>query len=416
MFETTYLGTTKLPSTTADEKRLAAYRMDVARVVRERDTTRPEYALAHPTLPLVTSLRAQLGTFASVRHVIVVGIGGSSLGLEALHATLATDEHPKLTVLDMITPAALTAVSTALRGVKKVSQVAVCIISKSGTTTETLANASVLLRLLEAQYGRDIHARVIYIGNPGTPLAKVAKKQGSHYLPMPAVVGGRFSVTTEVALVPLILLGHAVETIVAGMVKANDPVAEEAVAIRAAQLHAFVRAGYRHFNFFAFEARLYKLGCWYRQLFAESLGKATTRDGKPVKGGMVPTISTPVELHSVGQLYLAAFPGVLTEFVTVDDNGADYKIGPTSIAPHLKKFTLEEVSTALYGGVVSAYQAQGLPYRATVLSEDVPAALGYYLGAAMREVMYIAHLMNVDAFDQPNVELYKDKTRALLGL
>ncbi len=416
MFETTFAGTTKPPSTTADEKRLAGYRMEIARIIRERDDKRHEYALAHPTAELVSSLRTQLKTFKGLRHVVVVGIGGSSLGLEALHSALGADTQPKLTVLDMITPAALTAVTNELRAVKKVSQVAVCVISKSGTTTETLANASVLLRLLEARYGTAIHGQVIYIGNPGTALTKVAKKQGSHYLAMPAVVGGRFSVTTEVALVPLILLGHDVEAIVAGMRRASDPVAEEAIAARAVQLHAFLRAGYRHFNFFAFETRLYKLGCWYRQLFAESLGKATARDGKPVKVGMVPTISTPVELHSIGQLYLAAFPGVFTEFVSVDDNGVDYKIGPTTIAPHLKKFTLEEVSAALYGGVVGAYQGQGLPYRATVLAEDLASSLGYYLAAAMLEVMYLAHLMNVDAFDQPNVELYKDKTRTLLGL
>lgn len=416
MFETTFNGTVKLPSTASLEKQLAGYRVAVAGIIRERDTTRHEYVLAHPSLELVASLRTQLKTFKGLRHVVVVGIGGSSLGLEALHTALVSDEQPRLTVLDMITPAAITALAKELAGVKKVSQVAVCVISKSGTTTETLANASVLLRLLDAQFGAAIHSQVVYIGNPATALSKVAKKQGSLYVSMPAAVGGRFSVATEVALVPLILLGHDVEAMVAGMAKASDPVAEEAVAARAVQLYAFMKAGYRHFNFFAFEARLYKLGCWYRQLFAESLGKATTRAGAPVKVGMLPTISTPVELHSIGQLYLARFPGVFTEFVSVDDNGPDYKIGPTSIAPHLKKFTLEEVSAALYGGVIGAYQAQGLPYRATVLAEDLASSLGYYLAAAMLEVMYLAHLMDVDAFDQPNVELYKDKTRELLGL
>jgi len=416
MFETTFSGNTQLPRTAPDEKRLATYRLEVARITRERDSSCHEYALAHPTPQLVTSLKEQLKVYKGMQHVIVVGIGGSSLGLEALHTALVTAGQPKLTVLDMITPAALTEVSAELKSVKKTSQVVICIISKSGTTTETLANASVLLRLLEGQYGAAIHAQVLYLGDPGSPLAKIAKKLGSRYISMPPVIGGRFSVMTEVALVPLMLLGHNVDAIVQGMVLASEAVAEEAVAQRALLLHAFMKMGYRHYNFFAFEARLYKLGCWYRQLFAESLGKALTRDGKPVKVGMVPAVSTPVELHSIGQLYLSGFPGVFTEFVSVDDNSLDYKIGPTKIAPQLKKYTLEEVSAALYGGVVGAYQAQGLPYRATVLSEDLATSLGYYMAAALREIMYVAHLIDVDAFDQPSVELYKVKTRELLGL
>jgi glucose-6-phosphate isomerase len=416
MFETTFTGSVKLPSTATDEKRLASYRVDVARCIRERDDTRHEYALAHPTLALVDSLRDRLRGFRGVRHVIVVGIGGSSLGLEALHSALLTTGQPTLTVLDMITPAAVTAVCEELKKVKKVSQVAVCVISKSGTTTESLANASVLLRLLNERFGQEIHGQVIYIGNAGTPLAQVAKKHGSLFIAMPNIVGGRFSVTTEVGLVPLLLLRHPVEAIVSGMNTVHDPVVEQAVATRALQLHAYLKAGYRHFNFFVFEKRLYGLGSWYRQLFAESLGKELTRSGKPVRVGMVPTITTPVELHSIGQLYMAGFPAVFTEFVSVDDNRLDYRIGPTKIAPHLKKFTLEEVSAALYGGIIAAYQARNLPYRATVLAEDLASSLGYYMAAAMLEIMYVAELMEVNAFDQPNVELYKSKTRELLGL
>jgi len=77
---------------------------------------------------------------------------------------------------------------------------------------------------------------------------------------------------------------------------------------------------------------------------------------------------------------------------------------------------MEEVGAALYGGVVAAYQERNLPYRATVLSENLPYSLGYYMACAMRETMYMAHLLNVDAFNQPNVELYKSKTREILGL
>lgn len=416
MFQTHFDAKAR-PATAKEEKQLAAYRVEVARVVRERDAAAPEYSLAYATPEVVANVRAVTKRFKGLRRVIVVGIGGSSLAIEAVHDALrAAGNGATLSVLDMITPSALTALEESLVGVKKVKQLAVCVVSKSGTTTETLANASVLLKMLEGRFGPEVHSQVLYIGDPDTPLTKVAKKLGSEYIAMPKVIGGRYCVGTEVGLIPLALLGHDIESFTRGFVAAGEPGAEEATAASAVHLFSYLKASYRHYNFFAFEARLYKLGCWYRQLTAESLGKEKDRAGKMVTIGFLPTISTPVELHSIGQLYLSGFPGVYTEFVSVDDNNVDYKIGPTKLAPHLSKFTLEQVGAALYGGVVGAYQERGLPYRATVLSEDLPYSLGYYMASAMRETMYLAHLMNVTAFDQPNVELYKIKTRELLGL
>ncbi|MBY0309887.1 hypothetical protein K2Q16_01940 [Patescibacteria group bacterium] len=416
MFQTRFDAKAR-PTTLKDEKRLAAYRVEVARVIRERDAAKPEFSLAYVHDDVLRAVRTVTKRFAGVRHVIVLGIGGSSLGVEAVHSALKNSATaPVLTVLDMITPSALTALEETLLSIKKVKQLAVCVMSKSGTTTETLANASVLLRMLEGRFGAAVHEQVLYVGDPGTPLAKVAKKLGAEYISMPTVIGGRYSVGTEVGLIPLALLGHDIEAFAQGFVSASEPGTEEGTAASAVHLFSYVKAGYRHYNFFAFEARLYKLGCWYRQLAAESLGKETDKAGKPVKLGFLPTISTPVELHSVGQLYLSNFPGVYTEFVSIDDNSVDYKIGPTKLAPQLAKFTLEQVGAALYGGVVGAYQERSLPYRATVLSENLPYSLGYYMASAMRETMYLAHLMNVSAFDQPHVELYKIKTRELLGL
>lgn len=416
MFQTHFDAPTLKKPRSDDEKRLAAYRIELARIAREHDSSCHEYALVHAAnSDVVSAVRGATKHYKGIKHVIVVGIGGSSLGLEAVHNVLG-EQGSALTVLDMIDPQAITTLTATLSKIKKVSQLAICLISKSGTTTETLANSAVVLRMLEAQYGEAVYKQLICIGDPGTPLAKTTKKLGATYIAMPVHIGGRYSVGTEVALVPLALLGHDIEAFTEGIKAAGEPGAEEATAASALRLASYLRGGYRHYNFFAFEQRLYKLGAWYRQLAAESLGKHSDRDGKPFTLGWVPTISTPVELHSVGQLYLSGFPGVYTEFVSIDDNAADYKVGPTKLAPQLKKFSLTEIATALYGGVVGAYQAQGLPHRATVLSDNLPYALGYYMASAMRETMYIAHIFNVNAFDQPSVELYKEKTRSLLNL
>lgn len=416
MFQT-FFDPKQTPIKSADEKRLANYRTQVGQVIAVGDQSRHEYSLAHTTQALVESLSADLAPLQKrLKRVVVVGIGGSSLGLEALHAAVPATGGPELTVLDMVTPAALAAVELDIAKCTRREQIVVCVISKSGATTETLANASVLLRMLVDKFGEEAYQQVIYIGDTGTPLQSVAKKTGGRYITMPKIIGGRYSVATEVGLVPLILLGHPVAQFVAGFNSAQTPEVEEEVAKSALRIYGQMTAGMRHYNFFAFEARLYKLGCWYRQLVAESLGKAIDRSGKPVKYGFVPTITTPVELHSIGQLYFSGFPGVFTEFVSVDDDGVDYRVGPSKLAPHLKKFTLEEIQAGLYSGVVAAYKAKNLPYRATLLSHDLPEALGRYMAFAMLETMYIAELLNIDAFDQPNVELYKEKTREVLGL
>jgi len=161
---------------------------------------------------------------------------------------------------------------------------------------------------------------------------------------------------------------------------------------------------------------LAKLGAWYRQLQAESLGKDTDRAGKSFRQGMVPTISTAVELHSIGQLYLSGFAGVYTDFVTFDDDTVDFSIRKQGLAATWAGFTAQEIATAIYGGVIQAYQAKQLPYRTTVFDEDVLYSLGMFMAARMRETMYVADLLNLDAFDQPHVELYKQKTKAILGL
>lgn len=416
MFQT-HFDPVPVPVKPADEKRLDAYRTEVEDVLLQRDVTRHEYALVHTTPELIAQLEVTLSPLRKrLRHLVVVGIGGSSLGFEALTAALPATNGPTLTVLDMITPATVDAVAARISKCTRAEQVVVCVISKSGATTETLANAAVVVRILADKFGEAAYRQVVYVGDPGTRLQAVAKKTSGQFFAMPAIVGGRYSVATEVGLVPLLLLGYPVADFVTGISEVHEAEVEAEVAQRALRLYSRLTAGLRHYNFFAFESRLYKLGCWYRQLTAESLGKATDRVGKPVKYGFVPTITTPVELHSIGQLYFSGFPGVFTEFVSIDDDGVDFKVGPTKLAPDLKKFTLEEIQTGLYRGVIAAYEAKGLAYRATVLSENVAKALGRYMAMAMLETMYVAHLLNVDAFDQPNVELYKEKTRAVLGL
>ncbi len=396
-------------------KTLATYRSEVTKVVETGNTKRPEYSLVHAKDPELQALLGDLQKqYAKVKHVILVGIGGSSLGVEAVHAVLPSTKT--LTVVDTISPHQLKKLLSTLKSVKSVKDIAVCIVSKSGGTGEVLVNAGMLMQELTKQYGEAVYQQTILIGNPKTILQTTAKRWKALFVPMPVIVGGRYSIGTEASLVPLALLGHDVDSFMSGLLDANETDLEDITAANAARLYQYIAKGYVHYNFFAFETRLATLGGWYRQLFAESLGKRTDIKKQPVTKGMLPTISTAVELHSIGQLYLSGSKGVYTDFVTFDDDESDMPIPKSGLSKDFARFTALEVATAIYGGVMGAYQDQNLPYRTTIFTEEMAYSLGLFMAMRMREVMYVAALMEVNAFDQPNVELYKQKTKAILGL
>ncbi|MCD5381008.1 MAG: hypothetical protein LR008_00345 [Candidatus Pacebacteria bacterium] len=400
-------------------KKLEKYREEVKDIVDNNDSTRAEYSLAHARNP---ELHDRLDTlkkkFKGIEHLVLVGIGGSNLGTEAVHSVLDAGKV-KLHTLDTVSPheiQLLVKELKSLKGLRQVRKIAICVISKSGNTAETLVGASILLNALEEKFKKNIYKQTIFIGDPDTEFMKTGKRLGVETISMPPIVGGRYSVATEVGLVPLALLGHDTDSYISGILDGSGEEFESVVAENAVRLQHYIAKNFRSYNFFAFEKRLYKLGAWYRQLTAESLGKKEDKTGKPVTKGFLPTISTPVELHSVGQLYLSGFDGIYTDFVTFDDDSVNCKIPNKGISKLYGKHDAQEVATAIYGGVMAAYQDESLPYRSTIFEDDLAYSLGLFMSMRMLETMYIAELMNLNAFDQPNVESYKIKTRKILGL
>jgi glucose-6-phosphate isomerase len=397
-------------------KKLQSYRKVVKTILDTNDNTRPEYSLVHARNPELHDLLDEVKVqFKAIEHLVLVGIGGSNLGTEAIHEVLDTGKV-KLHTLDTVSAHDINLLLAEISKVKTAKKIAICVISKSGNTAETLVGAGILLNALEAKFKQQIYQQTIFVGNPNTDFMKAGKKLGVKTIAMPEIIGGRYSVATEVGLIPLALLGHDTDAYLSGVMDATTAEFETIAAENAVRLDTLMTNKFAHYNFFAFEKRLYKLGAWYRQLTAESIGKEKDRGGKPVKKGFLPTISTPVELHSIGQLYLSGFAGVYTDFVTFDDDTVDFSIPKKGITKLYGKFEAQEVATAIYGGVMAAYQDRELPYRSTIFDEDLAYSLGLFMNMRMLETMYVAELMNLNAFDQPNVELYKIKTREILGL
>ncbi len=407
-----------VPQTAIDA--LAAYREYVRAVVEKNDTGNPEGALAlfSESRDAARGAHEALG---NVSHVVLIGIGGSSLGTEAVHEacrhTLTTPAT--LHVLDAVSETAIDRVEQALSGVA-LHELALVIISKSGSTTETITNASLLLSRLASVHGDELGSRVVVISDAGSDLSLHAEQMGYRHYTLPHAVGGRYSVFSPVGTVPLALLGYDIDLFLTGARESLEAEMGVEVSPAVVSAHMLATASERDvsvYDTFVFDTRLRAYGLWRRQLLAESLGKTKTRDGRVGTFGVLPTVSTAVDLHSVAQLYLGGFRGIHTDFVILGDYGVS-TIPDTPLLgslSYLQGKTTSDVDHAIWGGVRDAYREQNLPFNIYEIHDVHIGEIGALMAHNMLETMYAAELMGVNAFDQPHVELYKTKTRALLN-
>jgi glucose-6-phosphate isomerase len=394
-----------------------AYAKKLARAVESKGYTTPESSLALAgDTRYQNAITKAVTPFKKVSHVVLIGIGGSSLGTEAVYAALAPHNAPTLTVLDTIDDEAQAMLVADLKKVRSVKDIAIVIITKSGTTSETLVNASKGLKTLEKRFGSAVMRRVLCVGDAGTPFHAYAKAGKLTFVEIPATVGGRYSIFSGAGMVPLALLGIDTIALRTGARAALTANGLDATAGGAATLATYATTGTRIVNFFTFNDRLEKLGYWYRQLLAESIGKATTTKDTPFANALLPIVSTAADLHSMAQLYLSGYEHTYTRFVFAPfDRSPRIDTHPIiESVPFLAKRTMNDVRSAIKDGVVRAYDEKRLPYQYTEIPKIDAYEIGYLLASLMSETMILAGLLEVNAFDQPNVELYKKHTRTAL--
>lgn len=361
-----------------------------------------------------------------LRYSIVVGIGGSNLGTKAVYDALfgARDaleptRFPKMLFAETTDPEWLVAVSHLLETLSSPDEVLVTVISKSGGTTETLANFEVIMQTLRTKFGA-VDERVVAITDEGSKLWDAAGAKNIARLAISAPVGGRYSVLSAVGLLPLASVGIDIEQLRRG---ANDmldrTLGEDNVAARSATVLAesHKQGSTINDNFF-FHPELESIGKWYRQLMGESVGKEQSLQGEIVHAGITPTVSLgSTDLHSVGQLYLGGPKDKLTTFVSAQKVASVHVPSERTfpeLIPMITGKSAEAIMTAILEGVQIAYQKAGLPFMEVVLDNVDEYSLGAYLQFKMVEMMYLGQLLDVNSFDQPNVESYKVETKRLL--
>lgn len=401
---------------TADtSKRAKEYARTILAGAARQDTASHEGALALPFVDTSSdSARAQQA-LAKIEHLVLVGIGGSSLGTEAAYEALRGEVRGvEFTVLDAISPARLTRLVNTL-AVRSISpdRVGVVLVSKSGGTTETIANFAMLRGAFADKLGGE--PKTIVITDEGSRLDQIAQGASLECFHLPHAVGGRYSVFSSVGIIPLTILGIDTNAFLRGARELlSDASVADSVLTAAASIASIGTRGV--IDTFLFDPELRAYGYWRRQLLGESLGKSVSLDGTEAIYGPLPTVSTVGDLHSIAQLYLAGERGIHTDFVT-QDSYDDARLGdaaPNAILPHLAGRTARDITAALEKSVMASYVDRGLAHAEYRLALRSPSEVGALMAFNMLETMLAANLMGIDAFDQPNVELYKSKMREIL--
>ncbi len=357
----------------------------------------------------------------ALRDVVVVGIGGSSLGARAVYDALkAPSPRVVMHFLDTTDPVALTSVQQRLHAHSSPKRFVVCIVSQSGTTTETIANAAVLLDGLKHKF-KSVEDRCVAITDEGSPLWTFAARHNMSHLAIQRSVGGRFSVLTPVGLFPLLLCDIDVMSFIQGAKEATRDALSARVSnpamMHGAALFSASRAGRTLYNAFIFHSALVSLGMWLRQLMGESLGKQFDTSGKQVRAGIVPLVSAgTTDLHSVAQLYFGGPRNIFTDVISAPFMH-DVCVPSSSLAKlsaGASRKTFWEILAAILEGVLDAYK-QNKQRVCDIRFRAVGAhAIGYFMQSRMIETVYLAAAFGVNPFDQPNVEDYKRVTKRRL--
>lgn len=393
------------------------------------------YATDYASLALLrdTGMHQAVATLVDAKKVhkpslmVVIGVGGSNLGTMAVQQAIQGilyNYHSPLKVyfadsVDTHFTASLYALVQ--NTLKKQENIILVIISKSGTTTETIANAQLFTGLL-ARYKKSYQDYIVAISDEDSSLWREAQKSGIDCLAIPDKVGGRFSLFSPVGLFPLAMLAIDIQKLLQGaasIASVTETFENNSAAIGAAILYGQYQKGLVIHDSFFFAPRLEAIGLWCRQLIAESIGKVKDRKNNNVHVGITPTVSIgSADLHSMVQLYLSGPNNRLTTFISAvaDDSITVPSDGLFSnLVPMIQGKTYAQIMDAMLEGTKKAYENSKRPFIAIELPEISAYYIGQFMQLKMIEIMYLGSLFNINPFDQPQVELYKKETRKILA-
>ncbi len=366
------------------------------------------------------------------KYFVVLGIGGSALGPIAVFNALchlhyndlapSKRKGPKFYVEDNVDPERMAALLDVIEPEKTCFNV----ITKSGATSETMAQYLIINDMLVKAVGDKANDHIIATTDAAKGnLIKLAEQNDYKTFCIPDGVGGRFSELCPVGLLPAAVLGLDIKAMLAGAAFMDNACSKPSVAKNPALASAVLqymamKRGKNVGVMMPYADSLKFMSDWYCQLWAESLGKNVTLDGKPCNVGQTPVKALGVtDQHSQVQLYTEGpFDKVVT-FLSVGNYRKEFPIphGCEDIpdVAFLGGHTMNELIAAENKATAYALTKAGRQNYTITLPEVNEFTLGQLMYLFELQTAYAGALFHIDTFNQPGVEAGKQATYALLG-
>jgi glucose-6-phosphate isomerase len=372
------------------------------------------------------------GTF---ENMIVLGIGGSALGNSALHAALNSPMYnliaqrpgPRLFVIDNVDPVLFGSVLDFCESQPGgLAKTLINVVSKSGETAETAAQFMIVRDRLKKALGTSYAKNIVAITDPakGT-MRQICDAEKYATLPVPDGVGGRFSVLSPVGLFSAAMCGIDIEALLNGAADMDRRCSTQNLVDNPAAMLAFLlvelgtRKGKTNHVLMPYSNQLYLLADWYRQLWAESLGKETDKQGEEVFSGFTPIKALgATDQHSQIQLYREGPNDKVIGLIEVERFSRDVEIPKglgVDATAYLEGSTLQTLLNAEKRATEFALLESQRPNYTIRFPKIDAYHVGQFIQLWQVATAYAGLLLNIDAYNQPAVELGKQATFGLMG-
>jgi glucose-6-phosphate isomerase len=321
----------------------------------------------------------------------VIGMGGSSLGTQTIYEFLKHKIKKNFVFTDNLQ-------TNTIKDKKKYTNL---IVSKSGNTIETIVNANIFIKKKD---------RNIFITeNKNSYLLNLAEKLKSDIVHHNNYIGGRYSVLSEVGMLPAELMGLKSNNFrqLNNLIK-NKKFINSLISNVSSTLY-FIRKKKFNSVIINYDERSQNLFNWYQQLIAESLGKK--------KKGLLPIVSNmPKDNHSTMQLYLDGFKNNFFTFFYVNEKNSEKINNNTLLSSHkyLKNKDLSKITLAQKKATENVFQKNKIPFRSFEIKRRDEKTLGELFCFFILETILIGQSISLNPYDQPAVELIKTETKKLL--
>jgi len=324
-------------------------------------------------------------------HYRIIGMGGSTLGAQTIYDFLGKKIKKKFSFVDNLQAI------TKINNDKKITNL---VISKSGNTIETIINTNLLLKKK--------HKNIFITENKKSYLYLLGQKLKAEIIDHNNFIGGRYSVLSEVGMLPAELMGlNSNKFKNLNVLIKNKKFINSLISNVSSTLY-FIKNKKYNSVIINYDEKSQNLFNWYQQLIAESLGKN--------KKGILPIISNmPKDNHSVMQLYLDGFKNNFYTFFFVNEsNSTKINTNFDNDMSYLKNKNLNQIKLSQKLASENVFIKKNIPFRSfTILKRD-EKTLGELFSFFILETILIGRMLKLNPYDQPAVELIKNETKKIL--